>query len=676
MEEFVTACPRNCYSTCTFRVQVEGGLIKRILPFSDNLATPEGPCIKGLSMIERSNSGDRIKYPLLKTSENEFEKISFEKAIEIISRKLSYFRDNFGPSSVLWYTGSGMSGLTNEIGAAFWKEFGGPTTTFGNLCWPAGLEAVRLTMGDIKHNVPWDLRNANTLIIWGKNPAETNIQEMSFIASAREKGCKVIVIDTIRTQTAEKADIFLSPAAGTDAALAIAIAKVLVDNDMIDCHFIKKYVKGFEEYKNSLNISPEEAHKITGIPADTIRNIAFLIGKSDKVTFLPGYGIQRHRNGGQTIRSLLALAVITGNIGKSGSGFNYANLQSYVFDNIKEPLSYYPDKEKDKPFRRTISKVKLGEDMLMTAHPELKAAWIENGNPILQSPDSKKVIKAFNKLEFIVVVDQFLTDTARMADIVLPAKNMFEQTDIIGSYWSPYIQLKPAVTLMPGEVKPESEIYFYLSKKMGLGINNELVPEPGNENIERWLDNRIKGYSSLSLDDLRSGPVLSPGLQKIAWEDMKFNTPSGKIELYSREAEKRWGVSPLPCYVPLEKYKGIEKYPLLFLTPNKSHSIHSQYGNLKIIKELTENPAVEISPKDAGIRNIRDGNRVIIYNDNAEITSKARISSCIPAGSLVLHNGIWLDDGGGGNFLINGEETDMGHGAAFHDNYVEIKNAD
>ncbi len=489
MEEFVTACPRNCYSTCTFRVQVENNRIRRILPYSGNLATPEGPCIKGLSYIERTYSPERIIHPLRKNSSGQFEEISSEKALDIIANELSLIKEKWGPHSILWYRGSGMSGLTNEIGNTFWKAFGGTTITYGNLCWPAGLEAVRLTLGSVKHNVPWDLVNAKTIIIWGKNPAETNIQEISFIAAAREKGCRIIVIDPLRTPTADKADILLSPKPGTDGALALALAKSLIDNDLIDHEFIARNVKGYNELKQSLHISPAVAELITGIPAENINELACLIGQNGPMTILPGYGLQRHQNGGQTIRAILLLSVLTGNIGKPGSGFNYANLQSYVFDDIKEPLSYYPDPEKDIPFRRSISMAKLGSDMLNASDPELKAAWVERGNPLLQSPDTNAIRNAFSKLKFIVVIEQFMTDTATLADIILPAKDMFEQSDIIGSYWSPYVQFKPKVIHSPGEVMPESEIYFHLAKKLNLDPGSDLIPQPGNRTLRNGLKN-------------------------------------------------------------------------------------------------------------------------------------------------------------------------------------------
>jgi anaerobic selenocysteine-containing dehydrogenase len=673
MEEFVTACPRNCYSTCTFRVQVENNRIRRILPYSGNLATPEGPCIKGLSYIERTNSNERIVHPLRKNSSGKFEEINSEEALDIIANKLSLIKEKWGPHSILWYTGSGMSGLTNEIGDTFWKAFGGTTITYGNLCWPAGLEAVRLTLGSVKHNVPWDLVNAKTIIIWGKNPAETNIQEISFIAAAREKGCRIIVIDPLRTPTADKADMLLSPKPGTDGALALALAKSLIDNDLIDHEFIAKNVKGYKELKQSLHISPDAAELITGIPAENIIELASLIGKNGPMTILPGYGLQRHQNGGQTIRSVLLLSVLTGNIGKPGSGFNYANLQSYVFDDIKEPVSYYPDPEKDKPFRRSISMAKLGLDMLNASDPELKAAWVERGNPLLQSPDTNNIRKTFSKLGFKVVVEQFMTDTATIADIILPAKDMFEQSDIIGSYWSPYVQFKPKVIQSPGEVMPESEIYFQLAKKLNLNLGSDLIPQPGNGNIEKWLEKRISGYPAITVGLLKESPVLAPGLQQIAWEDLKFETLSGKIEIYSEEASKKWGISPLPDYTAIIHSQDKKKFPLIFIAPNTGSRIHSQFGNLNIIRETSNEPGVRISPADAGKRNIQTGQKIRVYNQTGEIVSRAEISARVPKGLVVLPNGIWINEQGGGNKLVAAVETDIGHGAAFHDNRVEIE---
>ena len=548
--------------------------------------------------------------------------------------------------------------------------------TYGNLCWPAGLEAVRLAMGSVKHNVPWDLRNAKTIIIWGKNPAETNIQEISFIADAKEKGCRVIVIDPLRTKTADKADMLFCPRPGTDGALALSLAGILIDKDLINHEFIEKNVKGFDEFRQSLHLSPEEAEAVTGIPSENIFELADIIGTNGPVTILPGYGLQRHQNGGQTIRSILALSVLTGNIGKPGSGFNFANLQSYIYDDQKEPLSYFPDPLKDLPFRRTVSMAKLGSDMLSSADPELKAIWIERGNPILQAPDTNRIKKAFSSLSFKVVVDQFMTDTASLADIILPAKDIFEQSDIIGSYWSPYIQFKPKIIRSPGEVMPESEIYYNLAKRLYLNVNEEIIPEPGNDNIELWLERRISAYSDIGIKTLKEAPVLAPGLQQIAWEDLKFDTPSGKIELFSSEANEKWGISSLPEYAPVNHSRQENKYPLILMSPNTGSRIHSQFGNLKIIKETNQEPCVIISPDDARMRCLTEGQKIRAFNLNGELLSRVSISNRVQTGLAVFPNGIWFKEGGGVNQLISGVETDIGYGAAFHDNRIEIEGVD
>lgn len=672
MQEFVTVCPRNCYSTCSFRVQVEKNRIVRILPDSSNLATPEGPCIKGLSYIERSLSGDRILKPLLKDSEGNFTEISRKEALDLLTEKLSYYKKNYGNKSILYYSGSGISGLTNEIAASFWKAFGGASLTYGNFCWPAGLEAVRLTLGENKHNVPWDLVNASLIVIWGKNPAETNVQEMAFIDKAIGNGTKVVVIDPRRTPTADKADLLLRIKPGTDAALALAIANIIIEKGRVDKQFIANNVNGFDEFASSLDISPSQASLITGIPEKNIEELAEMIAGADAMTILPGYGMQRYTNGGQTIRSLLALSIITGNIGKKGSGFNYANLQSYVFDDVKEPLSYYPWINESSLFRRNISMAGLAEDIINESDPAIHMAWIERGNPFTQAPDTNLLKKAFAGIGFKVVIDQFLTDTAREADLVLPAKNMFEQADIVSSYWSPYVSYRPRVLDIPGDVMPETELYYELAQRLGMDPGEINIPAPGDENLDTWLENRIKGTTKLSLDNIKLKKQLAPGLQEVAFIDHKYLTDSGKIELNSRKAKELWNVGTLPEYnrAFVSENKGNRFF---FMTPNTHYRIHSQFGNLGIIKKFDPEPLLAISPEDADDMDLNDGDKVRVFNERGEITLKVKLSARMKNKCVSLPNGWWASEGACGNFLSAGRETDMGHGTAFHDNLVSIE---
>lgn len=671
MKEYLTACPRNCYSTCTFRVFTKEGRVVRILPSESNLATPGGPCIKGLAYLEREYSVERLIYPLRRNQAGGFDRITMTEALETIASELDRARKNHSPHSVLFYRGSGLSGLSNDISGAFWKAFGGATTTYGNLCWPAGLEAVRLTLGEVKHNVPWDLGDADLIIMWGKNPAETNIQEMVHVEKAIKRGAKLIVIDPRRTPTADKAELLLRPAPGTDAAVALAVAGILIERGYADMSFIARYVKGFDAFASSLTIDAAKAEKISGVPAFAITQLAEMIGTSDRVTIIPGYGLQRYTNGGQTIRTLLALQVITGKIGRRGCGFNFANLQGYIYDDIREPVSYYPDPANDKPFRRCISMARFGNDFFSLQDPPVMVAWIERGNPVTQLPDSTAVVRALNSIPFKVVTDHFMTDTAAMADIILPAKGVFEQSDIVSSYWNPYVQYRPKIIDPPGDVIPESEIYHWIALKLGLTFDNTMIPEPGNENFEIWLKNKIS-RREITLDQLRQGPVIPGDLEKTAYSSMIFPTSSGKIELESELASELWGVDTLPSYVPLDNEPD-DLNPFRLITPNIGSRIHSQFGNLSVIRSVTEPVAWELSPADALKLGIEDGDRIIVSNSHGEVSGIVRITSRVKQGTVIFPNGIWLAEGGGVNRLIAGRETDMGHGAAFHNTRVNIR---
>jgi anaerobic selenocysteine-containing dehydrogenase len=581
---------------------------------------------------------------------------------------------------MFYYAGSGTKGLLNAVGMQFWRLWGGCTATYGDLCWPAGLEATRLTLGENKHSAPWDLNNARLIVLWGKNAAETNIHQMVFVQEALDAGARLVVIDPRRTETAERADLFLQPRPGTDGALALGVAHLLVDSGRVDREFIDRHVSGYAEFAERIReYTPEWAAAVTEVPEGRIRRLADLLGEIRPATISAGYGMQRYTNSGQTMRTLLALLAITGNVGKPGAGWVYANLQSAVFDAVPDPIAFYPPDRPDGVVRVSISTARLGRDMLATADPLLRMAWVERGNPVTQNPETGRVLEAFRRLEFRVVIDQFQTDTVREADLVLPAKTMFEQSDVIGAYWHPYIQLKQKMLEPPGEVKPESEIYRELALRLGFEepkLANR-IPGASDAEIDDYLEARLATFDGLGLDRLREGPVLAPGQQEIAFADLVFRTPSGKIELVSEEATLRWGADRLPSYSESEEStsrdsSGASRYPLYFMTPNTKNRIHSQFNNLRMIRQLGDRPWVQIHPDDARNRGIEDGARVRIFNDRGELRVAARLDNGIKAGCIAVTNGWWIDEGGTVNFCSRGRETDMGHGAAFHDNLVEI----
>ena len=684
MNFFTTACPRNCYSTCTLRVQVEDGRLRRIEPHPENRATPEGACIKGLSYIERQHSPERLLHPLRKVpGTDRFEKIDWDSAIDSIATELARLRESHGPQSVLYYSASGTKGLLNATGMEFWRLYGGCTTTYGDLCWPAGLEATRLTLGENKHSVPWDMAKAKLIVLWGKNAAETNVHQMVFIDQALEAGGRLIVVDPRRTETAERAELLIQPRPGTDGAVALAVARILIRNGQIDSEFIRRHVQGFERFAELADgYTPERTAEISGVPVEFLHHLADALGSTRPAAICAGFGMQRYTNSGQAMRAIIALLAITGNIGKPGAGWWFANLQSAIFDTVQDPLAFYPPTEPDGVVRVSISTARLGREMAATTDPPLRMIWVERGNPVTQNPETHAVLESFRSLDFRVVVEQFMTDTAREADIILPAKTMFEQTDVIGAYWHPYIQIKQKVLDPPGEVKPETEIYRLLARKLGLpqAEVDARIPGPGDTEVEAFLNEKLRPFPELTLERLREAPALAPGYEEVAFSDQRFPTPSGKIELFSREARERWGVSELPDFFESAESTAHapdkqRRYPFYFMTPNTLNRIHSQFNNLEMIRKMSPAPFVQIHPDDAQAHGIDDGALTRIYNDRGELRVAARLDWGIKPGCVAVTNGWWATEGGTVNFCSRGRETDMGHGAAFHDNRVAIEKA-
>jgi anaerobic selenocysteine-containing dehydrogenase len=677
-----TACPRNCYSTCGMRVTVEDGRLRRVEAHPENRATPEAVCLKGLSYVERVHAKDRVLRPLRRTAPGAFAPVSWDEALDLLADRLRACRAS--PQSVLFYAASGTKGLMNRVAKSFWRLYGGCTTTYGDLCWPAGLEATRLTLGANETNAPWDLANARLVVLWGKNAAETNIHQMAFVQKALDRGGTVVVVDPRRTETAERAALHLRPRPGTDGAIALAVAHRLVERGWVDEAFVRDHVVGFEAFRDSVRErTPAWAAEVAGVPEAQVERLAELLGTVKPATVNAGFGIQRYTNSGQALRAMIALLALTGNLGRPGAGWVFANLRSHVFDPVKDPLAFYPPERPDGFFRVSISTALLGPQMLATTDPPLRMAWVERGNPIPQNPETPAVLRAFRALEFRVVVDEVLTDTAREADLVLPAKSMFEQTDVIGAYWHDYLQVKQKALDPPGEVKPESEVYRLLAGRLGFpadAVARE-IPGPSDADVEAFLEAQLRAVDpALTLERLRAGPVRAPGTADVAFADRRFPTPSGKVELLSEEAARRWGVDPLPTWTAPVEWGGTaggaaRRYPLHLLTPNTKNRIHSQFGNLPSIRALDPEPLVHLAAEDAVRRGLVPGDRARVFNDRGALTLRVRVDHGLRPGVAVVPNGWWLADGGAVNVLSKARETDMGFGAAFHENMVEVEKA-
>jgi anaerobic selenocysteine-containing dehydrogenase len=467
-----------------------------------NPATGGHVCLKGLSYARRLTSPDRLLAPLARdTRTGVFRPLSWDEALEGIRTALDSTRRAHGAEAVLYYEGSGSHGALGGLAMAFWHQFGGCTVPYGDLCWPAGLEATRLTYGDNRHNHPRLTVNSRLIVVWGHNPAETNVHQWRLILDAQARGARLVVVDPRATDSSDAADLHVRPRPGTDAALALGLARAIVEAGLHDSAFLAEHASGFEEYRARLEAFPlTRVAAITGVGADTIQSLAVELGRTKPALLMAGFGLQRHSRAGQTLRAVALLPALTGNVGVAGGGWQYANLASHCLRPL--PLPPAP------PAMRGFPVSQLARHLETFAAPPIRAAWIERGNPAAQHPAAPRVRAALAALDCVVVVDQFLTPTARLAHFVLPAKTLFEEEDLVTAYWHPYLQWRARILEPPGGVKPESEIWRLLADRFS--FDTSWFPGDRTSLLRALLP---EGHAD-AIDILPPGRWISPGTAK------------------------------------------------------------------------------------------------------------------------------------------------------------------
>ncbi len=659
-----TVCPRNCYCTCGMLVTVRNGRIVSIEGDPLNPATDGKVCLKGLSYVERAEAPDRILTPLRRRSNGEgFDPVDWDEALDGITAGLRDLHSRYGPSATLYYEGSGSHGALSALSDAFWNQFGGPTRAHGDLCWPAGLEATRLTYGDNLHNHPVLTRESRFILLWGHNPAETNVHQMRLILDAQEKGAVVAVIDPRSTDTTDAADLHLQPRPGTDGALAMGIAAILDEEGLLDRVFLDEAAIGVEPWLERVrSFQPDRVAEITGVPEGEIRELAIRYGGTRPALLIAGFGLQRNRHAGQTMRAVALLPALTGNIGIRGGGWQYANLASH---RLRPP----PCPPAPEGGVRSFPTSRLGSALLEYDDPPVRAAWFEKANPVSQHPGTTRVREALANLDLLVVVDQFLTDTARMAHYVLPAKTLFEEEDIVTAYWHPYLQLRQKVLDPPAGVKTETEIWRALCERFGFDT--------------RWFDGDRRellrsmlpeGEGDL-LERMESEPVTLKGTREVVWTEHTFPTRSGKIEFVSEEAAELWGVDPLPSFEYLPEGHTSDTAaacPLQLLTCKTRERIHSQFGNLSWIEGVDRPRRLDIHPEDAGSRGLGEGDRAVMWNERGRVEVEVHLDHGLRSGVVHVIEGRCQEDDPWLNLLTSDSVTDMNHGATFYECLVEV----
>ncbi|MBY1608047.1 molybdopterin-dependent oxidoreductase [Clostridioides difficile] len=756
-------CTLDCHDCCKFNVYTKGNNVVKIEGDKNHPYTKGFICKKGMAHLDRLNHKDRIKTPMLKV-DGVWKEISFDKAIEIMAEKLTYYKEKYTSKSVMHYDQYGSGSVLKYIGDIFFNFYGGVSRHKGGPCWSAGMHAQKYDFGVAKSHAIEDMLNSKSIFVWGKNPAYTTIHTMQIIKKAKEKGIKIVVIDPIYTKTAQIADKYVQVNPGTDGALAIAMAKIIVEDKLYDEEYINSYVIGFEEYKKYLS-SLELSFLIDecGVKENDIRELVDLYtNKYSSINV--GYGLQKYKNGGNTIRAIDTLGAITGQIGFSGGGVNYANKvypsvinsdpynsQSYgedrefyvsniskfieeslkntsnkvnyasdEFDTTSNKVNYISD-ELDTTSNKvnyildeldtTSNKVNYVSDELdMALHKvncvsdelditsnkvnyvldelditsnktdyisnelynlsnksikdniPIKMAVITKSNMLNQLPDLVELERVFSKIEFKVCFDMFITDTATLCDMFIPCTNTLESEDIIySSMTNPYITyneraVKPAHKLM-------DEYYFFmeLAKKMGL---NDYPFVEKRTYLEKVIEPLKRFDKNLDIEKLKNNyfTIHNP----VAWEDKKFETPSGKYELYS-ESIKNLGISPTPVYIS-NKYKEIEDKNISFrlLTNHHADTLFSQHFMDK--KSIAQAYINRRMAKKVGIE---DKDIVILRSKKAKINVQINIDDGVGNYIVKMYVGWWKKHGNP-NSLTDTGISDFGGQVTYNESMVEI----
>ena len=654
-EQIPFACPLDCFDACRLVAVLEDGRVTAIRGDTVHPLTQGKACTKGKKLLERLYHPKRLRQPMRRTGAG-WQPVSWETAINETAQRFEQACRRWDSRAILYYADSGYGGVLKSVDHMFFNHLGGVTVPRGSLCWAAGIAAQRYDFGDVRGHAPQDIARARTVLIWGRNPLETSPHLIPFLEAVRSNGGHLVVIDPLRTATAAWADRHIAIRPGTDGALALALAQILIARGRIDRDYIDRHTLGFRRFRESLRgFDLPAASAVSGVAMDTIEELARIYADQRPASIIIGYGLQRYANGGQSVRCIDALAALTGQIGISGGGANFANRS------IRRRM--HPDALDSKSHavrRRSFALPQMGRFLQSAQDPPVEALVITKANPLVQMPDIQGLRRAFERVPFKVVVDLFMTDTARAADLVLPATHVLEEEDLVySSMFSPYLNHSPRIVSPPPGVISEYELFQRLAQRMRLAHYPVIPPIRFLQQTAAPLMDEL----GITWEDLRRAPVRIPD-DDIPWAGGGFTTPSGKFEFFSARAAAD-GHPPLPVFVPPTEPD--PAYPLRLLTTHYRHALHSQH-----FMDRDDRPAVRLHPDEARRRRVTPAGWVRLDSPRGTLVAKAMVTPRIPPGIVQIYQG-WWQHSGAVNALTADTLSDMGENAAYFETYCRIQ---
>ena len=717
-----TLCNSHCGGACLLKVHVENGVIRRI-------ETDDGPepqlraCLKGRAYRQRVYAPDRLLHPLRRTGrrgEGKFERISWDEALDTVARELRRVSETYGPASIFLKSSAGdIVTLHNVLPILkVLSRLGGCSTTWGFHSYEQGVFAELATLGTLERSSREDLLNSRLIVLWACDPVNTVLSTNTswYLAQARERGARIVCIDARYTDTAAAfADQWIPILPGTDCALMIAMAQVMIREDLLDRRFIDRYTVGFDRFsdyvmgrEDGVVKTPAWAEAITSVPAPVIEALAGQYATIKPAALIAGIAPGRTAYGEQYHRAAITLAAMTGNIGLPGGS---AGTRAWVISEtgarftalgmcpppIANPVvGPRPD---FKNYLAARSRYFLGTGRVCTpkvpdallrgkagGYPDdYKLLFIVNANFPNQTPHIHKSVQAIESLEFVVAVEQSMTASAQWADIVLPSCTFLERNDVTRSESGFYFGYQNQAIAPLGESRSHLDIAAALAEKLGFG------DFPGRTEDELLRDvvknSAIPDYDSFREAAIHHVPKTEPFVAfREEIEDPAghpFATPSGRIEIYSEQIAgfADPALPPIPKYIETWESRNdplAVKYPLQLITTHLRRRAHSQYDTLPWLRELQRQEA-EISPEDAEARSISDGDRVRVFNGRGATLLPARVTNRIIRGVIAIPQGAWytpdkdgVDTQGSVNVLTR-DEMSPGGGFVTNTCLVEVE---
>lgn len=683
------ACPHDCPDTCGVVTEVENGRAVNFYANPDHPITQGWLCAKVRPYLDWVYHPERLQYPLRRVGakgSGQWERISWEEAIAEIVMRWKDIIDEYGAEAILPYSYSGTLGLIQMVVASsrFWNRLGASQLE-RSICGAAAELAVNMTLGARQAPRYEDVVHNKLIVIWGHNPVSTAPHFMPHLTEARRNGTRVIVIDPRRTRTAKQADWHIAPRPGTDGALALGVAHVIMREGWLDKTWLAEHTVGWEAFRERVKeFDPGRVAHITQLPEETIIELARQYATTKPSLIKMADGVNRNLNGGQGVRAICALPALVGQYGVLGAGLAYSTSGYYDWD--WEVLSKAGECARLGVVPgRVVNMNRLGAGLLGEVNdPPIKSLFVFGANPAAISPNAGKIVEGLQREDlFTVVHELFLTDTADYADIVLPATSQLEQADLNRGYGHTYFSYNHPAIAPLGESKSNWDVMRLLAK--GMGFSETWLQDDVDRILAEALTATAEAnpfFAGITLERLKQKPYIELNLpSRIPFAGGQFPTPSGKVELFSQQMADM-GLEPVPNWREVYDDGGVNGHNpfnpdlgLDLISGASHHFVSSSLGNHPSLRQKAGVPFVEVNPVDAEVRGIRPGDKVIVENGRGWCELVAKVTEAIRPGVVSAPKGYWNKHNNGRNinWLTSDELADMAGQSTFHSTRVWLR---